>query len=398
MKKEDLLNSKSFCVLPFIHACIFQNGNAQPCCINETKLGDVKKYSIEEIYSSKNKTLINFRKDFLTDKLPESCFKCKEVEDYRAHSYRQRSNARYHHLLDQIDINSDESLVSNEKIFLWDIRFSNLCNLKCVICDSSDSSRIEDHNGNTRLISAFDNTDEFISYFEKQIDNVEEIYFAGGESLLMEDHYKILDLFIKHKKFDVKLRYNTNATVSSLKDKEITEYWKHFNHVRISVSLDAGWEQFEYIRFGSKWEIALENLRRFRSEVPHVYMHIGIVVTILNIFYIRRLHEFLVNENIIPSDGMYFLIVYGKDHLRPETLPNRLKKKAYAYYKKWLEETGDQNLIDQIKLIINILGSQEKAIFKNNIILKNKMAQFDKSRNTNFFETFKELEGIFDGI
>jgi MoaA/NifB/PqqE/SkfB family radical SAM enzyme len=396
MNKQDLLSSNSFCILPFVHTCIWQSGQAQPCCINITNLGDVKKQSIEEIYSSNNKALINLRKEFLTDKLPESCFKCKEVEDYRGLSYRQHSNTRYHHLLDQIDISSDESLVSNEKIFLWDIRFSNLCNLKCVICHPRDSSRIEDDAGNTRLISAFDNTDEFINYFEKQIDNVVEIYFAGGESLLIEDHYKILDLFIKHKKFDVALRYNTNATVSSLKDREITEYWKHFNHVRISVSLDAGWEQFEYIRFGSKWEIALENLRRFRSEVPHVYIHIGIVVTILNIFYIRQLHEFLVNENIIRSEDMYFLVVYGRIHLRPETLPDRLKEKALAYYKKWQEETVDQHLFDQIKLIINMLGNTNTQ--PQLAILKNKMAQFDKSRNTNFFETFKELEGIFDDV
>jgi MoaA/NifB/PqqE/SkfB family radical SAM enzyme len=396
MNKQDLLNSDSFCILPFVHACIWQNGRAQPCCINVTDLGDVKKQSIEEIYSGKNNTLINFRKEFLSDELPKSCFKCKEVEDYQGISYRQTSNMRYQHLLDQIDISSDESLVANEKLFLWDIRFSNLCNLKCVICHPLDSSRIADDNGNTSLISAFDNTDEFISYFEKQIDNVVEIYFAGGESLLIEDHYKILDLFIKHKKFDVRLRYNTNATVSSLKDKEITEYWKHFQHVRISVSLDAGWEQFEYIRFGSKWEIALENLRRFRSEVPHVYIHIGIVVTILNIFYIRQLHEFLVNENIIQSEDMYFLVVYGRTYLRPETLPGRLKEKALAYYKKWQAETVSQPLIDQIELIINMLGNTNTK--PQLTTLKNKMAQFDKSRNTNFFETFKELEGIFDEI
>jgi MoaA/NifB/PqqE/SkfB family radical SAM enzyme len=123
MNKQDLLNSDSFCILPFVHACIWQTGQAQPCCINETKLGDVKQQSIEEIYSSKNKTLINFRKEFLADKLPESCFKCKEVEDYQAQSYRQHSNMRYQHLLDQIDTSSEESLISNEKLFLWDIRF-----------------------------------------------------------------------------------------------------------------------------------------------------------------------------------------------------------------------------------------------------------------------------------
>lgn len=80
MNKQDLLSSNSFCILPFVHTCIWQSGQAQPCCINITNLGDVKKQSIEEIYSSNNKALINLRKEFLTDKLPESCFKCKEVE------------------------------------------------------------------------------------------------------------------------------------------------------------------------------------------------------------------------------------------------------------------------------------------------------------------------------
>jgi organic radical activating enzyme len=49
------------------------------------------------------------------------------------------------------------------------------------------------------------------------IDYVEQIYFAGGEPLLMEEHYRILDELVQRKRFDVRLIYNTNFTHIKLK-------------------------------------------------------------------------------------------------------------------------------------------------------------------------------------
>jgi hypothetical protein len=64
---------------------------------------------------------------------------------------------------------------------------------------------------------------------EPHLDYVEQIYFAGGEPLLMEEHYRILDELVRRKRFDVRLIYNTNFTHTDLKGNSVFEYWKQLN-------------------------------------------------------------------------------------------------------------------------------------------------------------------------
>jgi MoaA/NifB/PqqE/SkfB family radical SAM enzyme len=401
MDSQELLNKKGFCILPFVHSCIWQNGLANPCCMNHFVLGKLVNNSIEEIYSSKNDTLTNFRKSFVTDELHESCYKCKDTEYYGGnHSYRLESNRKYGYLLDNFD--SEEQLINNEKMFLWDVRFSNLCNLKCLICQPLDSSRIAEEENEGGLKNAFDDVDDFIKYFEKHIDTVTEMYFAGGEPLLIKDQYKILELLIEHKKFDVTLRYNTNGTTISLGNKNIVDLWKQFKNVRISVSIDAGWEQFEYIRYGANWEETVSNLKYIRKNAPDVKIILGVAVTILNLFYTKELYNFFVKEGVINEGSMHFMQVHGKDYYRSANLPDDLKEKALKYYADWQLELQVQDnkdtktMIDEIKLLQNLI----KVPVSNELLskLKIRTEHKDQIRKTDFYKTFPVLKDLFKNV
>jgi MoaA/NifB/PqqE/SkfB family radical SAM enzyme len=399
MNAEELLNKKGFCILPFVHSCIWQTARAHPCCMNHYVLGELATNSIEEIYSNKNDTLTNFRKPFLTDTLHESCYKCKDIEDHGGnHSYRLESNRKYSHLLKHFD--TEEELINNEKIFLWDVRFSNLCNLKCLICQPIDSSRIAEEEQDGGLKNAFTDVDEFINYFEKHIDSVIEMYFAGGEPLLIKDHYKILELLIKYKKFDVNLRYNINATTISLGNKNVVDLWKQFKNVRISVSIDAGWEQFEYIRYGANWQEAINNLKYIRTHAPNVQILLGVVITILSLFYTKDLYNFLINEDIISTGSMHLMQVYGKDYYRPSNLTEDLKEKALKYYADWGQELQDKkdanSLINDIRLFQTLIKVPASAELLNK--LKVRTEHKDQIRKTDFYKTFPILKDLFNNV
>ena len=318
MNKKDLLESKHFCIQPFIHSCIWTDGRALPCCINHRyELGNTKTESLYDIYSNNNKKLVDFRKEMLEGpELPKSCYRCGDMEkQYADNSYRYYSNKHYGHLLDNIEINPDGT-VNNSKIYTWDVRFSNLCNLKCRTCDNINSSKIAEeekkHIDNNIVVfkEAFDDRTEFFKFFEENIDVIEEIYFCGGESLLLKDHYVILDLLVKHEKFDTVLRYNTNCTKLSLKNKHVVDdYWVKFKSIRLGLSLDAGWEQLSYIRHGSNWESILSNLRHIVDKCPHAFMQLSPTISILSAFHISKLHLFLVKENIMKLNDVYFNIL-----------------------------------------------------------------------------------------
>lgn len=401
MNTDELLNKKGFCILPFLHSCIWQTGTAHPCCMNHLELGNLASTSIEDIYSNKNSILTDFRKTLLGDSLPVSCVKCEDIEKHKGLSYRNSSNYKYGHLLNHIDISSEESLVNNKKIFLWDIRFSNLCNLKCLICQPADSSRIAEEEGTGKLISAFNDLDEFIVEFEKQIDNIVEINFAGGEPLLIKDHYKILELLIKHEKFDVVLRYNTNGTVISLGDKNVIEYWKYFKNVNVNFSLDAGWQQFEYLRYGGNWEITLQNLKRIRHLTPHVNVALNIAIMALNVLYIRQMYEFLLDEQAI-NGGLNFIPVFGKDYYKITVLPDNLKAKVLEYYQEWEDSLNNScdthpSVFQSIEMVKSIIINDEDTSY-NLPILKEHTLIKDKQRGTDFYTTFPELKDIFNNV
>ena len=387
---EDLLNSKNFCILPFVHAHISQQGDSHPCCLNfEATFGNVKELGITNVYSKNNNSLINFRQDMLNNGLPESCKKCSRPESYGDTSYRIVSNQKFGHVLNDID-----DLVNNEDMFLWDVRFSNLCNLKCRMCSRGSSSRIAEEEGvDDVLIKAFNEYEEFFDFFIKNIDHVAEFYFAGGEPLMMEEHYKILDLLIEYKKFDVAIRYNSNLTVLKLKDKNVIDYWKQFKNITLSASIDAGWEQLSYIRHGADWDIILENLSNIRHNARHVNVIVGVAVNIFNAFHVFKMYKYLLNQNLINAHEIYFIPVFGNTSIA--CLPLNMKKKINDYWLAELAEITEQNVIDSGMALLQEMNNLDKSYMLPNFITDVK--ELDRKRKESFIEVFPELKEILNG-
>ena len=387
---EDLLNSKNFCILPFVHSHVSTTGNSHPCCLNfDVTFGNVKELGIANVYSKNNTALINFRQDMLDNGLPESCKKCSRPESYGDISHRITSNQTFGHVLNDID-----DLVNNEDIFLWDVRFSNLCNLKCRMCSRGSSTRIAEEEGvEDVLVKPFNEYEEFFDFFIKNIDHVTEFYFCGGEPLMMEEHYKVLDLLIEHKKFDVALRYNSNLTVLKLKDKDIVNYWRQFKNVKVSASIDAGWEQLSYIRHGADWDIVLKNLSNIRHNLSHVNLIVGATVNIFNAFHVFKMYNYLLDQDLLEPDGMYFIPVFGNTSL--SCLPLDMKKKVNDYWLAELAKVTKQNVIDSGMALLKEMNSLDK----NHMLPKfiEDVKELDRKRKESFIQVFPELKELLNG-
>lgn len=387
---EDLLNSKNFCILPFVHAHISTTGDSQPCCINfDETFGNVNELGIDHIYSKNNQKLIDFRKNMLQGgSLPSSCFRCSLPESYgNNNSYRITSNRTYGNLLKDVD-----DILNNENIYLWDVRFSNLCNLKCRMCRPDQSSRIAEEQGaDMVLIKSFDQYSDFFELFIKNIEHATEFYFCGGEPLMMDEHYKVLDLLIQHKKFDVKLRYNSNLTVLSLKDRNVIDYWKQFKNITISASIDAGWEQLSYIRHGANWNTILKNLTIIRNDVPHVKLMVGATVNILNAFHVFKMYKYLVSKSLIKSYEIYFMPV--RDNMSLCCLPEYKKKNVEIFWLHELTDITDQDVVTSALALLKEMNSSTGTVdeLKRFIASTKKL---DRRRNENFVEVFPELKDL----
>ncbi len=347
MNKKELLEKKHFCIQPFIHSCIWTDGRVLPCCINHVyEFGSVKDQSLDYLYSNDNQRLLDFRKQMIQGpNLPKSCHRCEYMEqNYASNTLRYYSNKTYGHLIDEIDVD-EEGRVNSNKVYTWDVRFSNLCNLKCRTCDGVNSSKIAEEQRKTQnnnipvLREAFEDHDEFFDFFIKNLDNIEEIYFCGGEPLLLEEHYKILDLLLENNKTDLLLRYSSNGTRFDFKGKNVVDdYWIKFPRVTISLSLDAGWEQLKLIRHGADWDIVYDNLKYLRKKCPHIFITFTPTVSILNVFHLEKIHNFIVSEDLVGLSDTYFNILQYPDYYSITSLPDELKEKAKQHWTLYKEE------------------------------------------------------------
>lgn len=141
MNKDKLLNdSKTFCMLPWVHLHTWPNGDAYPCCMAppEQALGNQKDMSYQELFNCDE--LKQLRLDLKSEKQSDYCTRCYELEESGVESYRHWANTQWKHHFDQVESTTDDGTVVDIKIPYIDFRFSNLCNLKCRTCGPDLSS------------------------------------------------------------------------------------------------------------------------------------------------------------------------------------------------------------------------------------------------------------------
>lgn len=174
-----------------------------------------------------------------------------------------------------------------------DIRNSNQCNLKCRVCNPHFSNQwAKELKYETTLL----NTDMTPWLDQLLTENLVEVYFCGGEPLIIKEHYQILEKLI-HRGLSKKisLRYNTNCTVLNYKDKNIFELWENFDRVSLSVSIDAAGEELNYIRSGSNWQEIKQNIESIverRKKISNLSINFTPTVSLLNIWFLPELYSY----------------------------------------------------------------------------------------------------------
>jgi organic radical activating enzyme len=138
-------------------------------------------------------------------------------------------------------------------------RLSNTCNLACVMCDGSTSSRIRrDRDKLPPLPSPYG--ERFFEEMEEILPHVEHVEFYGGEPFLVKAHIRIMDILSRVNP-GCTIYVNTNGV--SLYPK-VKTYLEELNLKTIAVSMDAVSDSLHrQIRFGLRNELFLNNFDYF---------------------------------------------------------------------------------------------------------------------------------------
>ena len=112
-----------------------------------------------------------------------------------------------------------------------------------------------------------------------------QLYFAGGESTIIEEHYTLLEKVIEMGYAPkIELRYNSNGV--EMPDR-LFELWDKFKRVRFHYSVDSIGKMNDYIRFPSKWEHQLKQFDVLDNTNDNVEVTIACAVQALNLSLIH---------------------------------------------------------------------------------------------------------------
>jgi len=405
-----LTESKTFCMLPWMHMHAFPDGRVYPCCLSDYwhPVGDLRKNTMAEVWNQD--PYKEMRRNMLADRSCKECVKCYEQEEHGAFSMRNDSNRNYGHLIQEVDKTQPDGTHPEFQIRYWDVRFSNLCNFSRRSCGPIFSSnwyndhvklynRKPDVLGRDMLRVEYTAGDEdaMLEQMLPHIPHLEQVYFAGGEPLIMKEHYFMLEKLIELGKTDVRIQYNTNFSELRYKDKHVFDYWQHFKNISVGASLDASGARAELMRRGTNWTQAVENRQRMIKEVPHVDFYVSSTVSVMNVLHVLDFHREWVELGLIEAKDWNINICQSPEWYRVDILPMDFKLNvvipAYEKHLEWLEPLDTlKRATTGYRSLISLMKSTD-AHDKWQLFVEH-TKKLDHAREENFWKVFPELNGI----
>jgi hypothetical protein len=402
-----LTESKTFCMYPWIHLHAYPTGEAYPCCHAEMAVGPVgncHQDSLKTIANSEG--MRTLRNNMLTETKSAACTRCYEQEESGFFSGRQSANKHHgHHIEETYATNSDGS-VDNFTMTYWDIRFSNLCNLKCRSCGHIFSSQW--YQDQAKLagpdwaskhkvlnIAGRHKTDMW-EQLQPHLDYVEQIYFAGGEPLIMEEHYLILEELERRGRFDVRLIYNTNFTDVRLKDRLVFDYWKKFDSVSVGASLDDMGPRAEYIRKGTAWYEVEANRIAMMEICPRVDFYISPTLSIMNALSLPTFHKNWVERGLIRAQDLNVNILQDPAYYRIDIATSEYKKRIQETFEQHIEWLRPQDQLNRATVGFESAIKFMNATDNQQLLGKfwHKTIELDAIRNENILDVIPELAAL----
>jgi len=342
-----LIDSETFCMLPWIHLHAWPDGRAYPCCLGkgEYPVGNLKEKTMREVWNDTD--MREMRLNMLEDKPCKQCGDCYEQESAGFASMRNNSNKNFGNFIAEIDETRPDGRLPDMKLHYWDVRFSNICNLKCRSCGSIFSSRWYDDDVKLwgkelrpRVSFAGRHDEDIWEQMQEHIPHLAQIYFAGGEPLIMEEHNRILKMLIDKGNTNLGLIYNTNLTELKFKKESVLDLWKHFPNVCVAASLDDMGDRAGIIRSGTDWAKVEQNIKDLKRECPHIDFMISPTLSMMNIWHFTQFHRYMVEQGFIRAQDFNLNILQGPKEYRIDMLPADIKqrfKQEFEEHIKWLE-------------------------------------------------------------
>ena len=413
-------NKDTFCIRPFMHLATRTHGDVFPCCVGRRfKTLQLNKNTFSEVWKSAE--INKVRKKMLSNKPVDLCKTCYNEEKSGIASHRIRSNEYWSKIINKEDVlrNFTKSGHYKGHVLSLDLRIGNTCNLACTMCNPNESTlwfrQMEEFQKN---LSYFDfkkpikslrfyladqilkSRSSLMKWHEReelwedlkiQLSYVKEIVMGGGEPFLTPSQEKIISYCIEKKYAEnIELCYHTNGTLIK---RGFFEKWKHFKKVMLFISLDGVGDKNKYIRYPSNWEKLVKNIKLIDQESPNnVEAMILCTVQVKNMYYLPELCQWVKAQNFKKvqayyEDLIYTGLVHEPPHLSIQIYPKFVKEKITSRFQQLIEIYGSK--ANRFQDLVVFMNQEDRSEYLNQF--KRYVDALDKTRKTNFKDTFSEL-------
>ena len=258
-----------------------------------------------------NEKWLEHRKLQLAGKFPQAgCQYCETIENAGGIS------DRITHLkipnLYPLELDTDPEAIHVTPRIL-EVFLDNLCNLKCIYCDESNSSRIEAENKKFGYIKEFKNlmpiprhinfnelVEKFFAYLENNYTGLKRLQILGGEPFYQKSFDRLIDFVKQNTNPDLELNIVTSLAISKSRLEEFVESMKQLliqrkiGRLDITVSLDCFGAEQEYVRYGVDLKQLKENFE-FLVNQKWIMLNVNSTITSLTIKTMPAMIEYLNN-------------------------------------------------------------------------------------------------------
>lgn len=361
----------------------------------------------------------SIRQLMLSGKQPEECSNCWSVEkNYQEGVFSDRikkSSTFWSRPFKNKILNDPLSNINPPYV---EISFDNTCNLKCSYCNSLNSSKwVEEikkfggyptsdnyHSLDVNLLPKQKDFNPYIESFWNWWPNLypdlKVFRITGGEPLLSQHTFKVMDKIIDNPKKDLEFGVNTNLSVPNILIDSFIEKMQRIE-VKDKIVYTSG-EGFgvkgEYSRFGLNYDQWKINCSKILQQIPNCKLTI---MSAFNVFSVSNYKMFINDLLELRKMGtVYIDVSYVRD---PAFLSIFILDDSFEKYFVDLVRLFEDNNFSYFELNnVKRLYSVYKNLRLKDINLINSRHDFikyvdelDKRRKTNFLQTFPELEDFY---
>jgi radical SAM protein with 4Fe4S-binding SPASM domain len=374
------LQLENFCSAPWTSLYVNTDGRVDNCCISNNNLGNLDKNNLTEIIQGN--ALKDIKKNMSNNQLVTGCKACL-VDNKHKDNFQNFFNKQY----------ANDEFVGSEDQFILkylDLRWNNTCNLACIYCSDMCSSLWADINSKKSdpnvipiKTKSYKHQEELISLIKKYANDLEHLYLAGGEPLLIKENTDVLNLLVDAD--NTQCRIIVNSNILNLKT-PVFEKLTQMNNVQWLVSAESIGEMYEYIRWPALWNTFYSNLQILKTLKNHS-ISVNCVGMNLNALEIWNFIDLLKADFDIDHSDISINVYNHRDTKGPWT-PHRLtesvKIKVVELSKKYHRVLGIDNYIQS-------LYDTNTDDLANLEITKRSLAELDLSRGLDSSKIFTHL-------